>query len=289
MEDTTAAAAMLQNSVCISLNLTRWGNAGSVDAGKVACDADLEMLRVRKFLLAADSYQAIVKYDNGIYTYIRREFLPTTFRRGIYRVPLASWESVDADLQMMRLERGGLISAFIADYPDLVAEQAPKKLRSIYRAADYPTADQVEGAFAMDWQYMDVTVPPNLPPSIRQDQEAKLARTWQETAEWLQAMERRRAADLVQSAVTALGRPKPVFLTNITAAVARFLVAFDGRNVTNDAELQGVVQQLRGIMAGVTPGALGKDPTKRREVAGKLATAGKALAPLVKRQVFFDD
>ncbi len=68
-----------------------------------------------------------------------------------------------------------------------------------------------------------------------------------------------------------------IFKKSMIGNIKEFLDSFSDRNITDDAELEKLVEQMRGIMAGKSADALRGDDAMRKDVADKMASVKTAM------------
>lgn len=158
-----------------------------------------------------------------------------------------------------------LIPAFMRVLPDAIrsAETLPVKqggLGPLFNRMDYPPEDAIEESFKLDWQWLALGVPDDLPESLRAEANAKFQRQMEEAAEEVKQALRVSLGDFVTHLVERLqpgedGKQK-VFRDSLIGNIAQFCEVFDSRNIMNDGELATLVNRAKTLIAGVTPDKL---------------------------------
>ena len=89
------------------------------------------------------------------------------------------------------------------------------------------------------------------------------------------------------------GGRKKVFRDSAITNFTSFLDLFNARNVTDDAQLKGIVDQAKQLLKGVEPSAVRDDDHLRKTMHDSFAKLGKAIDPLIidkpKRAIAFED
>jgi hypothetical protein len=254
----STSPGLFEKAVCLVLSLRKPGNRRKLPASLVEVDADKELISAQKTLLASEHLKAIAHYDGEIRRYLYSRCLPSLFMAGVYLVPIALVEEVEAKLATFAGTRGHLVDAFIEAYPRLV-ESARTRLRSAFNEKDYPSADHVRLSFKMEWRYVAFSVPGTLQTIsselFRKEQE-KASLQWQEAMEEIRALLRTHLSEMVNHLVDRLrqptegGKPK-VFKNTLVTNLTSFLDTFDARNLTDDTELAEVVTRARSLLGGI--------------------------------------
>lgn len=246
---------LARKTVCIKVRLSTMGNTRKVSTSQIEADADKDLLRVSKHLLDSAELKAIGRFDGEVRRFLYNICLP--FEVGIHLLPVAAIEVVEEKLRHFAAQRQELVRAFLAAYPALCHEAA-KRLRGLYNPADYPPASDVEREFGFAWQYVSFGVPDQLKgisQEVWQQEREKAAQRMAEASSEIQQVLRETMAKLVQHMAERLkvgedGKPVRFKETTVSNLV-EFLANFEFRNVTDDAELQGLVNQARTLLQGV--------------------------------------
>src|SRR5262249_48327188 len=156
---------LAKKTVCIKVRLSTMGNTRKVSTAQIEADADKDLLRVSKQLVDSAELKAISRFDGEIRRFLYNICLP--FDIGIHLLPIAALQTVEQRLRGFAEDRKQLVAAFLAAYPGL-CQEAAKRLRGLYNAADYPPAEDVAREFGFSWQYVSFGVPDQLK-AISQD------------------------------------------------------------------------------------------------------------------------
>lgn len=247
---------LAKKTVCIKVRLSSMGNTRKVSTSQIEADADKDLLRVSKHLLASAELKAIGRFDGEIRRLLYNICLP--FEIGIHLLPIAALKTVECRLRQFAEDRKQLVAAFITAYPSL-CQDAAKRLRGLYNPADYPPVEEVEREFGFSWQYVSFGVPDQLKGISREvweQEREKAAQRMAEASSEIQLVLRESMAKLVQHMANRLkeGRDgKPLrFKESTVSNLIEFLANFEFRNVTDDQELQALATQARQLLQGVS-------------------------------------
>ena len=272
-----AGLDLAQKAVCIKVRLQRLGNTRKVSTSQVEVDTDKALIRVSKHLIDSPELRQITNFDAEVRRYLYNTCLP--FEVGIHLCPFALLEQVEGRLRKLAEDRQSLVAAFLAAYPALCHEAATR-LRTLYNPQDYPPIEHVRGQFGFTWQYVSFGVPEQLreiSTRIWEGEREKAAQVMAEAAEEIQQVLRAAMGELVAHMRDRLkdgpeGKPLK-FKESTVAKLVEFLGTFEFRNVTDDGELQGLVEKARTLLAGVTTDGL-------RTTAGVRARVQQGMAEI---------
>lgn len=273
----SAGLDLAQKAVCIKVRLQRLGNTRKVSTSQVEVDTDKALIRVSKHLIDSAELRQITNFDAEVRRYLYNTCLP--FEVGIHLCPFALLEQVEGRLRKLAEDRQSLVVAFLAAYPALCHEAAAR-LRTLYNPQDYPPIEYVRGQFGFTWQYLSFGVPDQLreiSTRIWEGEREKAAQVMAEAAEEIQQVLRAAMGELVAHMRDRLkdgpeGKPLK-FKESTVAKLVEFLGTFEFRNVTDDGELQGLVEKARTLLAGVTTDDL-------RTTAGVRARVQQGMAQI---------
>ncbi|MBX9601340.1 MAG: DUF3150 domain-containing protein [Bryobacteraceae bacterium] len=288
---------LASKTVCIKVRLSTMGNTRKVSTSQIEADADKDLLRVSKHLLDSPELKAIGRFDGEIRRFLYNICLP--FEIGIHLLPIPALEMVEQRLRGFRSDREALVQIFLAAYPGL-CQDAARRLRGLYNPADYPPIEDVAREFGFSWQYVSFGVPDQLKGISREvfeQEREKAARRMAEASSEIQQVLRETMARLVQHMAERLkdgtdGKPLR-FKESTVSNLVEFLANFQFRNVTDDADLQRLVGQARGLLQGINADDLRSTSTLRARVQqGMAEIAGHLDTMLVKaggRKFRFDE
>jgi hypothetical protein len=246
---------LARKTVCIKVRLSTMGNTRKVSTSQIEADADKNLLRVSKHLLDSAELKAVNRFDGEIRRFLYGICLP--FEIGIHLLPVTAIETVESRLRQFAEDRKELVKAFLAAYPSL-CQDAATRLRSLYNPADYPPVEDAEREFGFSWQYVSFGVPDQIKgisKGVWEQEREKAAQRMAEASSEIQLVLRETMARLVQHMADRLkegadGKPLRFKETTVSNLV-EFLANFEFRNVTDDAALQKLVAEARGMLQGV--------------------------------------
>lgn len=247
--------------------------AGQADTDPLIA-VDHEHLRMAKELIDLDALRPIRALDAQFKKYLSMvELKNSIVGGGAHLIPLAYLQETLNEIDKYKIRRKELVGLFVEKYPELKAEQIAKD-PELFRVSEYPTTDEVESKFDVDYDLKSDEIPRNKLASLsdmqlRKELE-KVESKWKDVGSEIMDAMRAGLGELVMNAVEQLGsddgKPK-VFRNTLVEKVNRFIETFGARNaIVGDTELPKLVEELRQAMAGVTPDSLRKNEETRQRV-----------------------
>jgi len=292
-------AGVRARTVCLAVNIRTLGTRRTVSSDAVEVDADRSMIHVGKDIIESEELVSIRRLDSDMRRWLALRAVPSRITRsGCYLIPVGLIEVVDKYVAQYRAERTARIDAFVAAYPALV-RQAEERLRSQFDALDYPPADAVARAFEVRASWLSFDVPAALraiSTELWSRERARVEAEWRDAAEEVRGALREGFAKLVDHLAERLqpaedGKRK-VFRDTAIANVTAFLDTFTARDVTDDSALAALVNQARGMLAGVDPDRVRSSSMTRERLAegfGQIQASLSELVTPVARKVRFTD
>jgi hypothetical protein len=293
--------SLFEKAVCLTLAIGRFGNTRKAPLTNVQVQADKNRLRLSKQLLVSPELEKVESYDSALRTWVQSRCLPMpAVFKGSYVLPLGAVEEVHARLERAeREERPILVDDFCRSYPAAI-EQAQLDLGDLFDPQNYPGLGRVRTMFYVDYRYFSLSTPSRLRDfsvTLFREERDKAARLWQETLEEGRQYLRNLLLEIVKHARERLepgenGKPK-VFRNSLVNNINEFLDTFQIRNIADDRELAGLVEQTRRLASGIGAQDLRGDDTLRQAWAGELTRIERSLASMVvdqpTRRITFDD
>jgi hypothetical protein len=259
-----------KTSILLLVRISKPGNRRKVPSNMVTVDADNESISVGKELLDCPELGAITTLDGKIRTWIYVRSLPSgVLKEGVYRLPLSLVDEVDRELKNFQQQRMELIDQFIQVYPQK-ADEARTRLRVLYDPSDYPPAEQIRGAFDLQWRYLSLDIPNTISNVLIQQEREKAAKDVAAEMDEIRLALRESFADLISHAANSLtvgpdNKPK-IFRDSLVNNLEQFFHYFDQKNIVNDEDLAALVKQARSIMQGVSPDDLRENISLRKDI-----------------------
>lgn len=261
------------------------GNTRKVTTEILNTDADKKLLKVQKELLDSPELDAIIKADGRIRAFLKDYCLP--YDTGFLMLPNELIDIVAPELQTYaEVTRPALVEAFMTAYPQLCVD-ASKNLGSLHNPGDYAGINEVKSKFYFDYQYLSFSVPDvakykGLAAKAEEQFQAKL----EEASQAVTVLMRQTLLELVDHLKVALeprgdGKPKRLFASTVDN-IQEFMNTFKARNITNDKDLEKVVDDLQSLIhPGFSVDVLKEDAQFKTDFHGKIAAITSELNGLV--------
>lgn len=181
--------------------------------------------------------------------------------------------------------------------PAAVADLEPAKERArtlsvkkggigpLFDPLAFPSAAEFEAAFRLEWQWLALGVPDDLPAALRAKEQEKMDRQFAEASEEILSGLRAAFGQLIDHAVeklsTAPGEKPKIFRDTMIDNIQSFLDVFAARNIMNDQQLAALVDKAKVVMTGMDPAKLRKYQTVRDQALSQFTELKKSLEPLI--------
>lgn len=281
----TVNTDFLKQTCCLTLKLCAWGNRRKGNIDTITTDADKTRLGLSKKLIESEEYDAIRTYLGETRKWITSRTMPFLgFKGGIYLSKAEAVPLVEAELPRRQAQLAELVTDLRAVWAEKVDESA-KQLAGQFNEKDYPTADQLDDLFSIEWNWVAFTVPEGLPPELRAVEAAKLEAKFEEAGEEILQALRSGFAGLIDHAVDRLktepGAKPKIFRDTLLGNITEFLDTFSARNLMNDTELGALVERARGIVTGISPQNLRESEALRERTLAKFQEVREAVGAMI--------
>ena len=292
------ATSILENACCLDLTFRRPGIRRKGNLDLITCEANKDLLGLSKAILDSPEYKKIVGIARETRQWVEKRGLPSPLKRGTYLIPLAVLDSVYEKIDNAEQEFKDAVDAFIAVYPDQKAK-AEVELRDQYNEMDYPEPETLRHAFGIERRLLDFGVPgqSKIGRFLYEKEKAREEQTWANATDEIQEALRLAFKSLVGNLADQLEPKEDGSRKRLTSSavdkLGEFLELFQHRNLTDDADLEGLVIQARNVLNGKSAETIKKSDTIRGEVAGEMARVLTALDKLLeaapRRAIMLDD
>lgn len=287
----TDTPGVLRNAMLFSLTRRAWSNRRRADKNKVETNADKKNLNLTKRLLNSPELDALMDHLQETYDWCLARAMPSTaMRRGMYfvkrdMIPVFEAYLVDAKRQLSEK----YLPKFIETYEECKLEMKMDKeqggLGDMYNENDYPKPEDIPVMFDIQWAWLALSVPNELPEEIRERETAKLRESYEKAQDEIVSALREGFKQLVDHAVERLtpgadGKQKVLHATAVEN-IREFFETFSARNLMNDSELAGVVEQAKKILGDTDIDTLRKEAPVRERIAAQFSDVTKVLDGLV--------
>ena len=271
---------IFQEACLVQLSTSCWQGSRMLDAAVMEQIGNSEWLKGRKYLVNPETLNPIRAVISRARKDLERCALPFPIT-GLILVPKERIEAVEAILARHRDDFTQEVERFIEGYEE-ARELARRSLGDLFSDFDYPIL--IRDKFGFDWRYLALETPGKyqiLTPEIYEREKEKFEAMMEETRELATAALRQEFAECVSHMVERLthdpeGKPK-IFKNCMLEKVQAFLDSFSGRNLFQDDQLAGLVEQARSVLHEVDPEQIRENLWLKRRIADEM---GKVKAVL---------
>jgi hypothetical protein len=248
--------------------------------------AEGDFLSARKKLLDTrhPAFQAVTAVRGRVLAYWKGMTLPYP-EPGIRLIRQDKIDEFNRRLTELRGELEEAVARLDDHYAELQAA-AQRRLGDLYSASDYPPS--VAGLFGIDWDFPNVEPPDyllQLHPRLYEEERARVAGRFEEAVRLAEQAFTAELGKLVAHLAERLSAgpdgSRKVFRDSAVTNLVEFFDRFGQLNVRSNAQLDGLVEQARGLVQGVEAQALREDASLRQQVAQQLAGVQATLDDLL--------
>ena len=264
-------------------------------------ETDKSLLHASKTLLESPQLDSIRKADMRMRQWLYNSngpALPCDFDS--FMIPNGSVVSVKNKLEEYKRERAALVDEFMGVYVSQ-GRTAKEKLGPLYNPHDYPAEAQVRAKFYFDYSIFAFGVSEGLKQiseELYQQEVTKLQTTLQNAGQEITAAMRQTVYELLTNLQDKLtpdeqtGKSKVLHKAAVEN-VKKFLDSFNLKNVTNDEQLAGVVNQVRELLGNTDAKSLRASDSFRDKMRDSLKDITAKLSTMVEekagRKFLFDE
>ncbi len=171
-------------------------------------------------------------------------------------------------------EQPGYLTAFLADYPAAIDRAKNDALLDgglgpLFDVHDYPTMEDLSGAFGIARRFIAFSVPEGLKPSDKAEALAELRADLTDAAEQIKIALRTGFEELITHArdtlTVAPGEKPKIIKASLLGNVLQFCETFQIRNTQGDAELAALVEEAKSVLTGMDPDKIRKYASVREQ------------------------
>lgn len=282
---TTEASGVVNNTICIKVDRSRFGTKRRANTDAVTVAADKTLLRLSKTILESEELKKVQQLDAETANYLRRLCLPSMFRGGIYLIPIGLVEEVNTTLETVAARRLELVQKAVDTY-EVRAQETAARLKIL--AGEVPSKEKFAQSFLFEWQFVTWETPTRLK-SIRKSlfdvERKKAAAKLSAVADECRNAMRAGMADMVAHMVDRLtpeddGKKKR-FQEATIKNWQEFFRTFEMKDVTGDHELAAVVAKARDVLNGVDVKDLRENDALRTAMQQQFAILKQQMIPMV--------
>jgi len=244
-------------------------DARVLDEIAVKHQTETDMHEYRKILVKPEALNRIKAARSRARTFWIEETMPW-LDGGTRVLPAVKYEAFAERMRELKDDYETAVRDFVKGY-DLLKAEARRRLNGLYREEDYPSKDELVSRFRFettvfpipamsDWR---VQLGKEAQEEIKTSTEAALKRAEEIMAKdcW------KRVHEVVFALASAMKKEKPIFRDSIIGNIRSLVGLLPDLNVTDNAELTTMAQELKKLTAGLDPENLRDDPLQRKRTA----------------------
>ena len=281
---------MMLKTVVLSVTIHRIGNSRKVDPDTVNIvdvrsrkDLNKDYFGVDKKLMEAPELKVINSKMNSARSYIMGRALPFQIKVGVYLMPREFHEEVEAKLEEFNADVKPHVELLAKNLPqykkEAKAQQGPQFIEE-----QWPTPDEIRKSFCISWRWLFVDSAEGLKKEIYEKERRKAEADWAETRETIKMLLRTQFADFVTHLTDKLkpedGKTK-IIKENSFDKLHEFLSTFSARNITNDVQLEILVNKAKHLATKMDTELLRTDDAVRDYVLHNFETIQVLLDPMI--------
>jgi len=220
---------------------------------------DPRWVYVSKYLLSSAHFNAIQKSDELLGFKLDRLAVPSPLR-GARMIPIKNLVEADKLLTAHVAERKALIDTWFesGDYPKEI-ENSKERLGPRFNIEDYPSVEELRRKLdRFSWRWFQIG-PADLQEVNREifiREAEKNEAQWKEVGEEISRMQRLMMQELVTNLADRLkqepGKRKALRADSFNA-IKEFLCGFSAKNITEDKDLERLVDRVQQLTEGIDP------------------------------------
>lgn len=265
------------------------GAAASDKATEKAVYIASERVKSNKKLVSSKRYEKLCSAMTALKARVEALSMPSFFRSGMFVCKTASVPTVESTL---KAGWESIVKNELADFLDKFAEDVeaarsnPVKkggLGPLFLSGDYPDLDTLKSLFAVEWYWMALSVPENIPDELKAEANEKFKRRMEDAADQIEQALRAELLELVSHAEERLtsnpGEKPKIFRDSIIGNLTQFLQTFESRDIFGDDRLKAIVDKAKAVMLDAN-GTSKIDAQKLRDLPAVRAAAKEQFAKI---------
>lgn len=285
------AAELQAATAAVRVAHRKFGVRRSLDRSQLAeaaetFDARPDSLSAAKRLLDTkhELYRRVTGIRGDATTYWRCLTIPYP-EPGIRLIQRSKLGAFVVRMEDLRAELAGAAAELQAHY-HVLRDKARADLGALFSESDYPA--RIDSEFGLDWDFPSVTPPEylrQLHPELYEREEARIRARFEQAIELAEDAFTDELAKMVAHLAERLagdvdGKAK-TFRDSALANLRTFFDRFRDLSIRSSPELDQLVTQAQGLVAGIDPADLRKSRNTRAVVAQGLSELGAALDGLM--------
>lgn len=300
------AATILQRAVCLVLHRNYLGNNRKIELSKVVDESggtltvDEEQFHTSINLVDPKVLRPVMKVQGKVKRYLVSRAITAhrVFGDSTFLIPMALVEEVDRVLTEFQ-EQIETEALLVSEVYEAAVEEQRAKVGAMFDRSKYPSKAQVARAFRVQWHYVQFQAPDRLETvnhALFEASQRHHQSQWADAFGEARLVLRSAAKKIVDEMIQKLrpgddGKPKAFRGSALLRNLSDFLATYNLRDITDDAEMGVIVDQLRRLADGIDPETLNDSPAALSAVLAQAKAATDQLDVLIetgRRGIRFD-
>ncbi len=266
---------LTEKAVLVKLALSKWsGWKYDRKASREVADnkdANSNLVRLNKTLVAKDELDKITKLDGEVRQYHYTFTLPWAYE-GVGLLPTELYLDYTQKMRHFREKREQIVENFCTIYPDLV-EQAKDDLKDLFNALDYPDTTYIRSRFKMAIEIYPIPESKDIRLSLDSDTVNEIKKHYEDNSNSMleKAMSNiwQRLFSVVEHMYKRLSQADAVFKKSLVDNIIDLCSILSKLNITNDTRLDQLRKEVIEHLTVHDAQALREDSKARNETAEK--------------------
>ena len=289
IDTTTAGEELRRNCAAVRLHVKSFGTTRTLSQGQVAelldgGNTDTKMLRASKKLLDAShpTVKLLGRIRSQILATWRGMTLPYT-ETGVRLMPRNLVPEFEQRMGFLRDELTAAVAELEGVWPSLL-NAAQERLGDLFDRSDYP--DNLMELFSVSWSYPETSVPTYLmaiDPGLYRREQQRISERFDQAVQLAEQAVTEEFASMVAHLSERLSDDvsgeRKVFRDSAVVNLREFFGRF--RQLTlhgaSAEQLENLINQVQGVLGGVSPRNLRESGGLRKEIAAELGRVETAL------------
>ncbi len=258
--------------------------------------ADKSLIRITKKILESPEGKAIDKFYTNLRKWRDERVVPSFVDDGLFFVSLAVVDKFEKKFLQAQGELRDLVEALCEALPEIIERDRQRLPPGAFRESDYPSVEKVRDSYTIEWSYLALQAPRSVQavsPELYSKAQEQINQEVAMATDAIRLALVEETKKLIDWAVDRLSptdegkkkrfrtKTKDGEDTGFTKRLAEFFEVFNGKNITNSAQLQTLVEKAKLVMAGVDGAELAKSQEARNSVRTGFEEIQKELAVMI--------
>lgn len=263
---------VIENAIALTITRHAWGNRKAADKDKIQTRADKNMLNLTKKLIDSPEYQEVTSHLDATKRQLQKWSMPFAGMNSVLLFKIDMVREVEEYLATRAEELKPLVLALVDALPGQMEAAKESLGEEQFNAVDYPTGEELKRSFGISKRWVSYGVPTELPEDVYEQEKQRAKKEWDDAAEAVTMGIRAAAREVFEYLIEKLspsadGKRKILPDAGLDK-IDEFFTLFRKRNLTNDDELERLIEQAEAVLSNSFYGIkdLRKDQDERKYV-----------------------